>query len=52
MSSFIGGIPIFKKVICGWCKKETTLNFYREKYHCVHCNRLIDEDGKKVLDER
>ena len=42
---------IEEKVTCGWCNKETTLNFYRGKSHCNKCNKLIDENGKKVLDK-
>lgn len=38
-----------KLVICGWCKQETTLNFYRGRNHCNKCNRLISKNGKKEL---
>lgn len=37
---------------CEWCGTELRTSFYRGRFHCDHCNKLVSEKGKKEYDNR
>jgi hypothetical protein len=34
---------------CKWCGNELKTNYYRNRFHCDHCNRMVTQTGEKVL---